>query len=89
MDRVKRRIVVGSLTAVMLLAGAVPASATADPEASCVGIIASELATAGELDVGEFMALADALGAPNFGLFVAGGAMLHEGSLEACLPPTP
>ena len=87
MSKVKRGIVVGALTLGMMLATVVPASAVANPKASCVGIVAST--TAGELDTSEVKALADALGAPNFGQFVAEGAKLHEGTVEACLPTAP
>ncbi|BCW53501.1 MULTISPECIES: hypothetical protein [unclassified Arthrobacter] len=81
-----RRAAIFSLAGLSILAGsAAPAQATNDA-ASCVGIIVSTQAQAGELDVNYFKDLADDEDAPNFGQFVQGGAHLHYGSMEACLP---
>jgi hypothetical protein len=65
---------------------AAPAQAASSPHASCVGIIVSNLAPAGEFDVGSFKALADSEGAPTFGAFVSTGARLHASTYEDCLP---
>ncbi|NUP60129.1 MAG: hypothetical protein HOQ04_03320 [Pseudarthrobacter sp.] len=82
-----RRIAIISLAGLSIFAaGAAPAQA-ANAGASCVGIIVSTQASAGELDVNYFKDLAQEGGAPNFGQFVQEGARLHNGSLEACLPP--
>jgi hypothetical protein len=63
-----------------------PAAQAANPKASCVGIIVSTQASAGEFDVNTYKALAETFGLPTFGQFVAGGGQVHEGSFEACLP---
>lgn len=85
-----RAFVVAALGGVILTAVAVPATAAANPGASCVGTIASTLAPHGALDVnGVFKPLAEASGAPNFGQFVQGGAQTHLGDVQQCLPPAP
>lgn len=84
-----RAVVVAAVGGGVLVAGALPAAAVADPRASCVATVTSTLAPQGALDVDEFKALAEALGAPNFGQFVRGGAQEHFGNLEECIPPAP
>jgi hypothetical protein len=75
------------VTALFVVATGLPAAhATANEKASCVGLIVSTGATAGELDVNTYKDLAEADGLPNFGQLVAGGAQLHLGSPEACAP---
>lgn len=85
MRTVMRAAVVAALGAGVVLVGAGSASAAAAPEASCVGIIVSNLASAGALDVDDFKALAASEGV-RFGEFVSTGARLHEGDLASCLP---
>jgi hypothetical protein len=86
MRTVRRCIAVGALGAGVVLASAMPAGAAANPKASCVGTVVSTLAPVGAFDVNEFKALAEALGTPNFGQFVAEGARLHLGTIEECVP---
>jgi hypothetical protein len=69
---------------IMLAAGLSPAQA-ANNRASCVGIIVSTEAPAGVLDVGNYKAIAEEVGAKNFGEFVAEGAHRHDASVEKCL----
>ncbi len=78
-----RLLAISTLTAACLAGTALPASAAANAKASCVGVIASTFAP---VDVEGFKAVAANLGFPNFGVFVAGGAQQHSGSVEACLP---
>lgn len=70
----------------LAFAAGLPAVQAANPNASCVGIIVSSEAPAGEFDVGTYKDLAEDAGVSPFGQFVTTGARLHEGSLEACLP---
>jgi len=81
----RRLALVGAASLFALAAGTAPAQA-ANEHSSCVGTIVSTQAREGVLDVNYFKALAEAEGSPTFGQFVATGAQLHEGSLEACLP---
>lgn len=85
MSKVRRSAVIAALLAVTISQGMSTAVA-ASPKASCVGVIVSAEARAGVLDVGTYKALAESQGAPTFGQFVATGAQLHLGSVEACLP---
>ena len=85
MSKVTRSSAIAALVALTFSQGMSTAVA-ASPKASCVGIIVSSEAQAGVLDVDTFKALAESEGAPNFGRFVAGGAQLHLGSVEACFP---
>ena len=80
-----RRAAVFTLAGLSVLALATPAHAANDG-ASCVGIIVSSQAMAGDLDVNYFKDLAKDEDAPTFGQFVQGGARMHEGSVKACLP---
>lgn len=76
-----------SAAALLALAAGLPAAhASANGKASCVGLIVSAEATAGQLDVNTYKALAEAGGFSTFGQFVAGGAQIHLGSPGACLP---
>jgi hypothetical protein len=84
MSVIRRVVMTGTAIVAVFALTAMPAAAAANDNASCVGIIAS--AQAPKLDVDQFKKLADEAGAKNFGQFVAGGAKLHAGSLEACLP---
>lgn len=84
-----RAVVVAAIGGAVMVAGALPAAAVANPRASCVATVTSALAPQGALDVNEFKSLGEALGAPNFGQFVRGGAQEHFGSLEQCIPPAP
>ena len=81
-----RALVIGALGGAAALSSATPAAAAADPGASCVGVIVSNLAPQRMFDVNDFKALGEAFGAPTFGQFVSGGAREHLGSLEACVP---
>ncbi|MHC6593176.1 hypothetical protein [Arthrobacter sp. C152] len=81
-----RRIAVASLAGLSIFAAGVTPAQAANDGASCVGIIVSTQAQAGELDVNYFKDLAEDEDAPNFGQFVQEGARLHEGSLKACFP---
>jgi hypothetical protein len=74
------------VAALFVLTTGLPAAQAANEKASCVGLIVSTEATAGELDVNYYKAIAEALDYPTFGQFVAGGAQLHLGSPEACAP---
>ena len=65
---------------------AVPAQAASSPHASCVGIIVSTLAPAGEFDVSAYKAFSEQEGARNFGAFVSVGASLHLSTFEDCQP---
>ena len=65
---------------------ALPAAQAANHRASCVGLIVSAEASAGVLDVNAYKALAEAGGLSTFGEFVAGGAQVHLGSVEDCVP---
>jgi hypothetical protein len=85
MSKVTRCAATGALMVVLISQGTVAASA-ASPDASCVGIIVSTQAPAGEFEVGTYKALADSFGLPTFGQFVSVGAKLHEGTFEECLP---
>ena len=87
--KIRRASLVVALAVAMVVGGTLPASARANPTASCVGVAVSALASAGELSVAEFKGLADALGARNFGEFVSAGAQQHLGSVEACIPAAP
>ena len=80
--KARMRSAVTALSVAMLLAGGLPASATANPGASCVGIEVSTRASAGEMDVEFFKGLAETLGFP-FGEFTSEGARIHG----ACIPP--
>jgi hypothetical protein len=82
-----RRFAMLFVTALFVLTTGLPAAhATANEKASCVGLIVSTGATAGELDVNTYKDLAEEGGFSTFGQFVAGGAQLHLGSPEACAP---
>lgn len=81
-----RRFLILFVTALFIFATGLPAAQAANPKASCVGIIVSATAPAGEFDVNIYKALAESFGVPTFGQFVKGGATLHAGSMEACLP---
>ena len=85
MRGITRSALVGGLAMLLIGLGSVPASAAANPHASCVGTIVSNLAPAGRFAVQDFKDIA-ASGGVAFGEFVAGGARLHAGSLESCLP---
>lgn len=80
-----RRFVMLFVAALFAFTAGLPAAQAADHRASCVGIIVSTQAPAGELDVNYYKAIAEEEGL-TFGQFVASGAQLHEGSFEACLP---
>jgi len=81
-----RRLAIASAAGLFAFAaGPVPAHAATE-QSSCVGIIVSTQARAGDLDVNHFKDLAEAEDSPTFGQFVAGGAQLHLESLDACLP---
>ncbi|UVJ39041.1 hypothetical protein [Arthrobacter sp. CJ23] len=81
-----RRFLMLFVAVLFVFTAGLPAAQAANPKASCVGVIVSTLAPAGELDVDDFKALAESTGAPTFGQFVKTGAQLHLGSMEACLP---
>lgn len=78
-----RRIVMLFAALMLALAAGLPAAQAANHHASCVGIIVSTEAPAGNFDVNAFKAFA---GEAPFGQFVAIGAQLHEGSYDACFP---
>ena len=63
-----------------------PGAQAANQRASCVGLIVSSEASAGVLDVNVYKAVAKAGGCATFGEFVAGGAKVHLGSVEDCVP---
>jgi hypothetical protein len=86
-----RAFVVAAIGGAILIAGALPAVAAANPGASCVGTVASTLAAHGGLNVNDvFKPLAEALGSRNFGEFVQGGARRHVGDVQQCIyPPAP
>ena len=75
-----------SSATLLALAMGLPAAQAANHRASCVGLIVSSEASAGVLDVNVYKAIAEAGGYSTFGQFVAGGAQLHLGSVEACVP---
>ena len=79
-------VVVSALGVAAVIHGAAPAAAAANPQASCVGIIVSNLAPAGAFDVDDFKAIGESFGTPNFGQFVRVGASQHFGSLQQCMP---
>jgi hypothetical protein len=81
-----RRFAVLFVAALFVVTTGLPAAQAANEKASCVGLIVSAEAAAGQLDVNTYKDLAEADGLPNFGQFVAGGAQLHLGSPEACAP---
>lgn len=82
-----RRFAMLFVAALLVVTTGLPAAhATANEKASCVGLIVSTQASAGELDVNYYKALAEEGGFSTFGQFVAGGAQVHLGSPEACLP---
>jgi hypothetical protein len=82
-----RRFAMLVVAALLVVTTGLPAAhATANEKASCVGLIVSTEASAGELDVNTYKALAEALDYSTFGQFVADGAQEHLGSPEACLP---
>ena len=83
-----RALVVTMIGGGLLIGGALPAVAAANPGASCVGTVASTLAAHGGLDVNDvFKPLAEARGAQNFGQFVQGGAQTHFGDVQQCINP--
>ncbi|HEY9357028.1 MAG TPA: hypothetical protein VIQ52_12085 [Arthrobacter sp.] len=82
---IRRLAMLFTATLVALTLG-LPAAQAANHRASCVGLIVSAEASAGVLDVNVYKALADAGGFSTFGGFVKGGAQIHLGSAEACLP---
>jgi hypothetical protein len=83
-----RVLVVAAIGGGLLIGGALPAAAEANPGASCVGTVASTLAAHGGLDVNDvFKPLAEARGARNFGQFVEGGAQTHFGDVQQCINP--
>ena len=75
-----------SSATLLALAMGLPAAQAANHRASCVGLIVSSEASAGVLDVNMYKAIAEAGGYSTFGQFVAGGAQVHLGSVEACVP---
>ena len=75
-----------SSATLLALAMGLPAAQAANHRASCVGLIVSSEASAGVLDVNMYKAIARAGGYSTFGQFVAGGAQVHLGSVEACVP---
>jgi hypothetical protein len=81
-----RRFAMLFVAALVALTTGLPAAQAANEKASCVGLIVSAGATAGDLDVNTYKDLAEALGYSTFGQFVAYGAQLHLGSPEACAP---
>lgn len=81
-----RRFLMLFVASIFVFAAGLPAAQAAAPTASCVGVIVSTQAPAGQFDVNTFKALAVSFGLPTFGAFVATGAQLHEGSYWACLP---
>ncbi|QDG68358.1 MULTISPECIES: hypothetical protein [unclassified Pseudarthrobacter] len=81
-----RRFVMLSVAIPLAFTAGLPAAQAANPNASCVGIIVSSEAPAGEFDVDTYKDLAESVGVSPFGQFVVTGARLHEGSMEACLP---
>ena len=84
-----RAFVVAAIGGAILIAGALPSGAAANPGASCVGTVASTLAAHGGLDVNAvFKPLAQERGARNFGQFVQGGAQTHFGDVQQCINPT-
>lgn len=83
---IKRFGITVALIAAVGVLEALPAAAAPAEPASCVGFIASTLASSGQLDVGQFQEEAATEGYPNFGAFVREGAQEHSGSFEACNP---
>ncbi|MDR7161053.1 hypothetical protein [Arthrobacter sp. BE255] len=81
-----RRFAMLSSATLLALAMGLPAAQAANHRASCVGLIVSSEASAGVLDVNMYKAIAEAGGYSTFGQFVAGGAHVHLGSVEACVP---
>jgi hypothetical protein len=81
-----RRFVMIFIAAMAALAMGLPAAQAANPRASCVGLIVSMEAPAGVLDVNAYKAIAEAADYSTFGQFVADGAQMHLGSIEACVP---
>jgi hypothetical protein len=81
-----RRFVMIFIAAMAALAMGLPAAQAANHRASCVGLIVSLEASAGVLDVNAYKAIAEAADYSTFGQFVAGGAQVHLGSVEACVP---
>jgi hypothetical protein len=81
-----RRFVMIFIAAMAALAMGLPAAQAANHRASCVGLIVSMEASAGVLDVNAYKAIAEAADYSTFGQFVAGGAQVHLGSVEACVP---
>ena len=81
-----RRFAMLSSATLLALAMGLPAAQAANHRASCVGLIVSSEASAGVLDVNMYKAIAKAGGYSTFGQFVAGGAQVHLGSVEACVP---
>ena len=81
-----RRFAMLSSATLLALAMGLPAAQAANHRASCVGLIVSSEASAGVLDVNVYKAIAEAGGYSTFGGFVAGGAQIHLGSVEACVP---
>ena len=82
---IRRFAMLFTATLVALTMG-LPAAQAANHRASCVGLIVSSEASAGVLDVNVYKAIAKDLGYTTFGGFVAGGAQVHLGSVEACVP---
>jgi hypothetical protein len=81
-----RRFVMLFVAGLLALTAGLPAAhATANSKASCVGLIVSTEAPAGEFDVNNYKALAG--DSAPFGQFVSGGGHEHLGSVEACIPP--
>lgn len=81
-----RRFLMLFVASLFVFTVGLPAAQAANPAASCVGVIVSTQAPAGQFDVNTYKALAETVGSTTFGAFVATGAQLHEGSVEACLP---
>jgi hypothetical protein len=81
-----RRFAMLFVAGLLALAAGMPAAQAANHRASCVGIIVSTEAPAGVLDVNVYKAIAEASGYSTFGQFVAGGAQVHLGSVEECVP---
>ena len=75
-----------STATLVALTMGLPAAQAANHRASCVGLIVSSEAPAGVLDVNVYKAIAEAGGYSTFGEFVKGGAQVHLGSVEACVP---
>lgn len=81
-----RRFVMLFIAALFVFMTGLPAAQAANHRASCVGLIVSAEARAGVLDVNVYKSIAKDGAFSTFGQFVAGGAQVHFGSVEACLP---